>query len=241
MLLRTRNLTLKYKNKIIVNDLNINFPIGKITTICGLNGAGKSTILKALSNNLKPFSGNVLLDDVEIRIEPDQNMYIINLNENEALEVLEKTNFGAKNVFETSVSCFGATICQVGLRDFKGLLLKLVEGLRKYDFANGTLPRMHISGCPSSCGTHQMGLLGFRGSVKLVDKIPTPAFTMYVYGNDLLTKERFGKELGTVGEDEILAMLVEIAKSVQANKTNFEDWYNNNEEVFNSIVSKYTA
>lgn len=66
MLLRTKNLTLKYKNKIIVNDLNINFPIGKITTICGLNGAGKSTILKALSNNLKPFSGNVLLDDVEI-------------------------------------------------------------------------------------------------------------------------------------------------------------------------------
>lgn len=181
------------------------------------------------------------MDGVEIRIAPDQNIYIINLNANEALEVLEKTNFGAKNVFETSVSCVGATVCQVGFRDSKGLLLKLVEGLRKYDFANGTLPRMHISCCPSSCGTHQIGLLGFRGSVKLVDKIPTPAFTMYVYGNDLLTKERFGKELGTVCEDEILAMLVEIAKSVQANKTNFEDWYNNNEEVFNSIVSKYTA
>lgn len=61
MLLRTRNLTLKYKNKIIVNDLNINFPIGKITTLCGLNGAGKSTILKALSNNLKPLNAYIRL------------------------------------------------------------------------------------------------------------------------------------------------------------------------------------
>lgn len=61
MLLRTRNLTLKYKNKIIVNDLNINFPIGKITTLCGLNGAGKSTILKALSNNLKPLNTYIRL------------------------------------------------------------------------------------------------------------------------------------------------------------------------------------
>ena len=32
------------------------------------------------------------------------------------------------------------------------------------------LPRLHISGCPHSCGTHQIGEIGFHGSVKLVDK-----------------------------------------------------------------------
>ena len=40
------------------------------------------------------------------------------------------------------------------------------------------LPRLHISGCPHSCGTHQIGEIGFHGAVKLVDKKPTVAFIL---------------------------------------------------------------
>ncbi|MCB9247516.1 MAG: ABC transporter ATP-binding protein [Ignavibacteriales bacterium] len=39
-------------------------------SIMGPNGSGKSTLLKIIANLLKPFSGNVLLDDVDYSLIP---------------------------------------------------------------------------------------------------------------------------------------------------------------------------
>ena len=52
------------------------------------------------------------------------------------------------------------------------LLQACVEAVREADIPNGALPQMHISGCPSSCGTHQTGEIGFRGAVKRVGDQP---------------------------------------------------------------------
>ena len=41
----TKNLNISYGNVDIVKDLNLSIPEGKITTIIGANGCGKSTIL----------------------------------------------------------------------------------------------------------------------------------------------------------------------------------------------------
>ena len=49
----------------------------------------------------------------------------------EAKKVLDATDDGAETLFETSVSCIGATICQVGLRDSQGLLHKVIEAERE--------------------------------------------------------------------------------------------------------------
>ena len=46
-----------------VKDLNINIPKGKITTIIGANGCGKSTILKSITKQLKLIGGKVFFDD----------------------------------------------------------------------------------------------------------------------------------------------------------------------------------
>ncbi len=43
-----RNLTIAYGNKVIIEDLDIEIPNKKITSIIGPNGCGKSTLLKAL-------------------------------------------------------------------------------------------------------------------------------------------------------------------------------------------------
>ncbi|MFR4122950.1 MAG: hypothetical protein ACLT0W_12205, partial [Clostridium sp.] len=58
----------------------------------------------------------------------------------------------AKTIFEESVACIGAHVCQQGIRDSQGLLQKLVGMERNEQFADGILPKIHISGCPSSCG-----------------------------------------------------------------------------------------
>ncbi len=42
----TDNLNISYGSLDIVKNLNLNIPKGKITTIIGANGCGKSTVLK---------------------------------------------------------------------------------------------------------------------------------------------------------------------------------------------------
>lgn len=64
--LETRNLTLTYGDTIIIDDLHLQIPKGKITVLIGANGCGKSTLLRSLARLLKPKSGTILLDGEEI-------------------------------------------------------------------------------------------------------------------------------------------------------------------------------
>lgn len=57
------------------------------------------------------------IPDAELRIAPEETLYIINLPEQQLESVLTATADGARNLFETSVSCIGSTVCQIGLRD----------------------------------------------------------------------------------------------------------------------------
>ncbi len=59
-------LSISYEDKIIVDNLNLEIPKGKITTIVGPNGCGKSTLLKTMGRILKPRCGVVNLDGKSI-------------------------------------------------------------------------------------------------------------------------------------------------------------------------------
>ena len=50
----------------IINDINIEVFPGKVLALIGPNGAGKSTILKILSGDIKPTSGVVKYNDINI-------------------------------------------------------------------------------------------------------------------------------------------------------------------------------
>lgn len=179
------------------------------------------------------------MEDVEIRIAPDETIYIINLNGTEAGQVLAATEDGAKNLFETSVSCIGSTICQIGLRNSQGLLAAIIEAVRTEDFADGVLPRIHISGCTSSCGTHQIGTLGFHGGVKRVNDVTEPAFTFHVNGSDREGQERFGEQWGMMLEKEIPSFFVELGQAVAAENTTFDQWFEKDPEKLRKVAEKY--
>ncbi|MBV7330968.1 ABC transporter ATP-binding protein [Chloroflexi bacterium TSY] len=51
-----------YRDLNILQDVTLKAEEGKITTILGANGVGKSTTLKAIYGFLKPNDGNILLD-----------------------------------------------------------------------------------------------------------------------------------------------------------------------------------
>ncbi|NIK70421.1 MULTISPECIES: ABC transporter ATP-binding protein [unclassified Paenibacillus] len=60
--LATSNLDIAYDDRLIVQNLNIAIPQGKITALVGSNGSGKSTILKTMARLMHPSAGSVLLD-----------------------------------------------------------------------------------------------------------------------------------------------------------------------------------
>jgi iron complex transport system ATP-binding protein len=60
--IQTRSLRLGYGDSIIIDDLNLDIPKGKITVFIGGNGCGKSTLLRSLARLLKPNFGSVLLE-----------------------------------------------------------------------------------------------------------------------------------------------------------------------------------
>ena len=175
----------------------------------------------------------------EVRVAPDETLYIINLNAQQAEKIHKITADGAKNLFETSVSCIGSTVCQIGLRESQGLLASIVEAVEPYHFADGVLPRIHISGCPSSCGTHQIGKLGFRGASKSVNGKAEPAFAFYVNGQDTQGEERFGEEWGVMLATDIPKFFVELGTVISEEKVSYEQWYKKNMDTLKNIVEPY--
>lgn len=179
------------------------------------------------------------IEKAEVRIAPDETLYVINLNASQAKEVVAITEDGAKNLFETSVSCIGSTVCQIGLRDSQGLLANIIEAVEPYHFADGVLPRIHISGCTSSCGTHQIGRLGFHGASKRVDGKMQPAFAFHVNGEDTQGEEHFGEEWGVMTAEDIPQFFVELGQKISSDNLVYDTWYANNPEELKSLAEKY--
>ncbi len=61
-----KNLSKKYGNKHVVEDVSVKIEKGKITSFIGPNGAGKSTLLSMVSRLIERDSGEVIIDNREI-------------------------------------------------------------------------------------------------------------------------------------------------------------------------------
>lgn len=65
MKIEVKNLTKKFKNVVVVDNVNITFESGKIYGIIGRNGSGKSVFLKMICSFYLPTSGTILQDNVD--------------------------------------------------------------------------------------------------------------------------------------------------------------------------------
>lgn len=65
-MIEINNLKFKYKDKIIFDNFNLNIKNKSITSIMGINGCGKSTLVKILVGLLK-YEGSIKIDGVELK------------------------------------------------------------------------------------------------------------------------------------------------------------------------------
>jgi iron complex transport system ATP-binding protein len=68
-ILKVENLTLGYPQRRVIDNLTLDLPAGRMTSILGPNGCGKSTLLRACARLLPPTSGRVTLNGNDIRDE----------------------------------------------------------------------------------------------------------------------------------------------------------------------------
>jgi lipopolysaccharide export system ATP-binding protein len=70
MILRSENLVKKYKSRTVANNVSVEVKQGEIVGLLGPNGAGKTTSFYMIVGMVKPNSGHIYLDDLDITKEP---------------------------------------------------------------------------------------------------------------------------------------------------------------------------
>ncbi|QLC67714.1 ABC transporter ATP-binding protein [Flavobacterium sp. LPB0248] len=98
-ILTTANLNIGYKSKkgvtTIAENLNLNLEAGKLITLIGANGIGKSTLLRTITGIQKPLSGKVYLNERNI-----SDYQPLELAQNLSLVLTEKLPPSNLSVFE---------------------------------------------------------------------------------------------------------------------------------------------
>ncbi len=65
-MIKVKNVLKAYGEKIILNDITVSFPKGKVTCLVGGNGTGKSTLLSIISRLLSRDSGEITVLDEDV-------------------------------------------------------------------------------------------------------------------------------------------------------------------------------
>lgn len=99
-MIKINNLTKKYKDKLAIDNLNLEIKTGELFSLLGTNGAGKTTTIKMLSTLILPTSGEVEINNLDLVKDSSKIKEIINISPQETavasnLTVLENLYFMA--------------------------------------------------------------------------------------------------------------------------------------------------
>jgi thiamine transport system ATP-binding protein len=65
-----RHVRVVYGDRVILDDVSLCVARGEIVAVLGPSGSGKSTLLRVIAGLVRPVSGNVLIDDVDVTATP---------------------------------------------------------------------------------------------------------------------------------------------------------------------------
>lgn len=66
-LVEVRDVFFRFGQRIIFDGVNLDFPRGKVTTIMGPSGTGKTTMLRMIGGQLRPDAGTVSVDGLTVK------------------------------------------------------------------------------------------------------------------------------------------------------------------------------
>lgn len=139
--LTTSSLDIAYDDRLIVQNLNIAIPQGKITALVGANGSGKSTILKTMARIMNPSQGSVLLDGKSIHKQSTKEVA-------KQLAILPQNPTAPDGLTVAELVSYGRFPYQKGFgsmsKDDRSIVQWAIEATGMADFADR--PVDHLSG-----------------------------------------------------------------------------------------------
>lgn len=69
-MLELKGLSVGYRGVLAVQDVSLTVRRGEVVSLIGSNGAGKSTLLRTIAGLLRPWGGEILLDNEPIHVVP---------------------------------------------------------------------------------------------------------------------------------------------------------------------------
>ena len=61
-----RNVTFSYGERVILRDVSLQVPRGKVTALMGASGGGKTTVLRLIGGQQRAQQGQVLFDGQDV-------------------------------------------------------------------------------------------------------------------------------------------------------------------------------
>ena len=77
LLVELRNLTFGYGERVILNDISLAIPRGKVTALMGASGGGKTTVLRLIGGQNRAQSGQMLFDGQDVTTMNQEQIYAV--------------------------------------------------------------------------------------------------------------------------------------------------------------------
>ena len=81
--IETRQLTKKFREKVAVDEINLQIKKGELFALLGTNGAGKTTTIKMLSGLILPTSGDIEIENMDMKKDIFKIKEILNVSPQE--------------------------------------------------------------------------------------------------------------------------------------------------------------
>ena len=122
-----------------------------------------------------------------VRLTNKQNLLIPHVPEGNLPAMKDEMDklglvYDSSNFRKGCVSCTGIEFCNLAVAETKNRMIDLVAQLETTSGWYKDKIRIHFSGCPSSCGQHQIADIGFRGAKTKVAGKMVDAYDLFVGG-----------------------------------------------------------
>ena len=123
-MIEVKNVSKKYRKVKALDDISFNIEEGKITCILGINGVGKSTILKSIAGLIKPDKGEILIDNEKLTYKTYNKISFVPDVDNHFAQYTIKESF-EDLLFDPQTS--GGLLVSLKKKDAKEVLKRLQE------------------------------------------------------------------------------------------------------------------
>lgn len=154
IILKTKDLEIGYASKkertVVASNINIELHRGELVGLVGVNGVGKSTLLRTLTNVQNPLSGDVFIDDKNIKhygaldLAKVLSLVLTEQLMSKNLSVYEIIALGRQpytnwvgNLSDNDLSIINAAITQTNISDLKHK--------KCYELSDGQLQKVMIA------------------------------------------------------------------------------------------------